>query len=153
MRSTISAFVIVMMQSAPSRPELEPEPPGEALEHRGVQRVHLVVRERPLEGAVHDGVGQALLPRRDRRAAVAVEPAAREQARADAFQVEEVDPRPAPLDPARWPAPGEQERDRPGLAAGAVHVEAVALAELEGTDEGGALRAIQGERAHQAGER
>src|SRR5206468_1155564 len=48
---------------------------------------------------------------------------------------------------------GQQQRDRARLLAGAVGVEAVALTELEGADEGGPQRQVQAERAHQARER
>src|SRR3989304_4831246 len=72
MRSTMSAFVMVMC-GAPSGPELEAELVAQTRTHRRVQRVDLVVGERPVGRAVGDGVRQALLPARDRRAAVAVE--------------------------------------------------------------------------------
>src|SRR5205809_6339897 len=249
-------------------PELEREAPRQTLEDRRMQGVHLLVGQRPVGGAIGDGVGQALLPRRDRRAAIAVEQAhhldvrvlqrpylledvtgpkglvdhhgevtgdggesrqrpqreaarnivsefrevklghphfpwkisglrdrgvegaghpegraaelderrlagmervdlprrppahplpvqaeRREEAAEDALQVEEVDRRPAALDPAWRPGTGQQQRDRARLLAGAVGVEAVALAELEGADEGGPQRQVQAERAHQAGER
>src|SRR5436309_1574383 len=249
-------------------PELEREAPRQTLEDRRMKGVHLLVGQRPVGGAIGDGVGQALLPRRDRRAAIAVEQAhhldvrvlqrpylledvtgpkglvdhhgevtgdggesrqrpqreaarnivsefrevklghphfpwkisglrdrgvegaghaegraaelderrlagmeevdlprgspadllaveaeRREEAAEDALQVEEVDRRPVALDPPRRPRPGEQERDCARLLARAVGVEPVALAELEGADEGGPQRQVQAERAHQAGER
>src|SRR5881409_2053245 len=55
--------------------ELEREAPRQTLEDRPMQGVHLLVGQRPVGGAIGDGVGQALLPRRDRRAAIAVEQA------------------------------------------------------------------------------
>src|SRR5436309_1954551 len=246
---------------APSGTELEREAPRQTLEDRRMQGVHLLVGQRPVGGAIGDGVGQALLPRRDRCAAIAVEQAhqldvrilqrpdlledvtgpkglvdhhgevtgdggesrqrpqceaarnivsefrevklghphfpwkisglrdrgvegaghpegraaelderrlagmervdlprrppanplpvqaeRREEAAEDALQVEEVDRRPAALDPAWRPGTGQQQRDRARLLAGAVGVEAVALAELEGADEGGPQRQVQAER-------
>src|SRR3989449_11760061 len=65
MRSTISAFVMVMAQGLLGA-ELEREAPRQALEDRRMQGVHLLVGQRPVGGAIGDGVGQALLPRRDR---------------------------------------------------------------------------------------
>src|SRR3989442_11542262 len=56
-------------------PELEREAPRQTLEDRRMKGVHLLVGQRPVGGAIGDGVGQALLPRRDRRAAIAVEQA------------------------------------------------------------------------------
>src|SRR5438128_6202882 len=55
--------------------ELEREAPRQTLEDRRMQGVHRLVGQRPVGGAIGDGVGQALLPRRDRCAAVAVEQA------------------------------------------------------------------------------
>src|SRR5437763_17103136 len=74
MRSTISAFVMVIAET-PSGTELEREAPRQTLEDRRMQGVHLLVGQRPVGGAIGDGVGQALLPRRDRCAAIAVEQA------------------------------------------------------------------------------
>src|SRR3989442_14312764 len=53
--------------------ELEREAPRQTLEDPRMQRVHLLAGQRPVGAAIGDGVGQALLPRRDRCAAVAVE--------------------------------------------------------------------------------
>jgi len=55
--------------------ELEREAARQTLEDRRMQGVHLLVGQRPVGGAIGDGVGQALLPRRDWCAAVAVEQA------------------------------------------------------------------------------
>src|SRR5438046_5048588 len=74
MRSTISAFVMVSAQT-PRGAELEREAARQTLEDRRMQGVHLLVGQRPVGGAIGDGVGQALLPRRDWCAAVAVEQA------------------------------------------------------------------------------
>src|SRR5256885_8906264 len=74
MRSRIWAFVMVMAET-PLGAELEREASRQTLEDCRMQGVHLLVGQRPVGGAIGDGVGQALLPRRDRCAAVAVEQA------------------------------------------------------------------------------
>src|SRR5437016_11406820 len=74
MRSTISAFVIVM-DGGSSGPRCEGEATRQAVEHRGVEGVDLLVGQGPVGGAIRDRVGEALLVRRDRRTAVAVEEA------------------------------------------------------------------------------
>src|SRR5213593_414103 len=99
------------------------------------------------------GVEELDLPRGPPVDALARHAERREDAAEDALQVEEVDGWPAALDPARRPGARQQERDRVRLLAGVVRVEAVALAELEGANEGGAEREVQAERAQQAGER
>src|SRR2546426_11938925 len=72
MRSTMSAFVMVITP-APSGAELEREAPRQTLEDRRMQAVHLLVGQRPVGRTIGDGVGQALLPRSDRCAAIAVD--------------------------------------------------------------------------------
>src|SRR6476660_5865635 len=72
MRSTISAFVIVIRRGS-SGSELQREAARQPLEHARVQRVHLVVGERAIRRAIRDRVGEALLAGRDGCAAVAVE--------------------------------------------------------------------------------
>src|SRR5262245_9157506 len=72
MRSTMSAFVMVIGTGS-SAPELEREAALQVLERRAVQRVHLVVGEAPVGGAIGDGVGEALSAARDGRTAIAVE--------------------------------------------------------------------------------
>src|SRR5438067_1099687 len=58
-----------------------------------------------------------------------------EEVRADALQIEEVDRRPAALDPACRPCAVEKDGHRERFARPPVGVAAVALAQLEGPDE------------------
>src|SRR5438132_11813571 len=79
MRSTMSAFVIVM--EAVSRPQVEGEALPQPLEYAGMHDAHLVVGQRPVRRTIRDRVCEALLARGDGRTAVAVEQSDRLDAR------------------------------------------------------------------------
>src|SRR6185295_6453565 len=76
-----------------------------------------------------------------------------EQVTDRALEVEEVDGGTAALETACRPAAPQEQRDRAGLATSTVGVEAVALPELEGTDERRPAIAIRAEGTQHAGER
>src|SRR5262245_13069407 len=57
----------------PSAPKLESKLAREVPTHLVLERVHFLVRERAIEGPVGDRVREALAPRLDRRAAIAIE--------------------------------------------------------------------------------
>src|SRR5262249_25475875 len=69
----MSAFVIVM--EAASGSQLEREPLPEPLEYARVDPAHFLVGQRPVRRSIGDRVREALLSRRDRRAAVTIEEA------------------------------------------------------------------------------
>src|SRR5712691_7450858 len=71
MRSTMSAFVMVM--EAVSAPQLERKPFPEPVEHTRMYAAHLRVGQGAVRGPIGDRVRQTFLSRRNRRTAVAVE--------------------------------------------------------------------------------